>query len=226
MMRNLVVAAIAVFALAACASPKYVVSDVTRFHNLPSAPAGQTFVIATLDAEQGQSLAFRGYADAVTAKLAGMGLKPGTGSIENSDYVVTVSYSVRGPTPDIESRTSNWSFGAGYGGWGHHSGGFGSIGYSPDFDSYTDTRQIFVRQVELNIYRGATYNTPKRERVFEGRAISAGQNGQIEPVLPYIMDAMFKDFPGRSGETQRVSVRVPDEMGDRVTSGPKGRSTY
>ena len=83
-----------------------------------------------------------------------------------------------------------------------------------------------MRQVEVDIYRGATYNTPKKERVFEGHALSTGRNGQIEPVMPYILDALFKNFPGRSGETQRVSIEGPKDMGDAVSAGPSSRSTY
>jgi len=225
MIKRLIVAGLAIVALAACASPKYVVSDVTRFHTLPSAPSGQTFVIATVNPDQGQSLAYHQYADLLTSKLVGMGLKPFGGPTEGADYVVTLEYSVRGPTPDIQSHESNWSFGAGFG--GRHMGGWGSWGGGP-YDNYTDTKQLFMRQVEIDIYRGNTFGLPKRERVFEGRALSAGQNGQIEPVMPYILDALFKDFPGRSGETQRVSIQVPDKVADTAytSSSPSSRSSY
>ncbi|TAK98686.1 MAG: DUF4136 domain-containing protein [Rhodospirillaceae bacterium] len=223
MLKRLVVAALAAVALAACASPKYVVSDITRFHNLPAAPAGQTFVIATIDPEQGQSLAYHQFADMVTGRLVAMGLKPFGGPLEGADYVVTLKYSVRGPSPDIQSHyDGSIAFGAGFG--GRHWGGWG--GYDPAFDNYTDTKQLYLRRVELDIYRGATYNTPKKEQVFEGDALSAGQNGQIQPVMPYILDALFKNFPGRSGETQRVSIEVPESVADSAYSGPSSRSSY
>jgi hypothetical protein len=209
-------------ALAACNTPRYVVSDVTRFHSLPASSSGQSFVIATVDAEQGQSLAFRQYADVITSKLTAMGLKAFNGPIDGADYVVTLRYDMRGPTPDIESRTTHFGFGAGWGGRHSHFGGW----YEPDWDNYTDTKQMFTRQVSVDIYRGSTYNTPRRERIFEGRALSTGQQGQLEPVVPYMLDAMFKDFPGRSGETQRVSVQVPERLADVSRSGPRSRSAY
>ena len=224
MFKKLFAAALTVFALAACVSPKYVVSDVTRFHTLPAAPTGQTFVIATLNTEQSQSLAYRKYADEVSAKLQTLGLRPATGPTTSADFVVTLQYSVRGPTPDIESRNGSWGFGIGY---GHRHGpwGFGGA-YDPAFDNYTDTRQLFVRRVELDIYRGASYDKPTKERVFEGRALSTGQNGQLEPVIPYILDALFKDFPGRSGETVHVSVQVPEEVANGAAKAPSSRSSY
>src|ERR1700744_5943210 len=84
MMKRILVTALAVFALAACASPKYVVSDVTRFHSLPPAAGGGTFVIATIDPDPGQSLAFHQYADQVTGKLISMGLKPFAGPTDGA----------------------------------------------------------------------------------------------------------------------------------------------
>jgi hypothetical protein len=225
MFKKLIVAALGAFALAACASPKYVVSDVTRFHTLPAAPSGQTFVIATVSSDQSESLAYRKYADQVSAKLQSLGLRAASGPNAAADYVVTLRYSVRGPTPDVESRTGYWGFGAGYG-YRHGPWGWGGF-YEPGWDHYTDTRQLFVRRVDVDIYRGASYDTPKKERVFEGRALSTGQNGQLEPVMPYILDAMFKDFPGRSGETIHVSVQVPEEIANGKTSyTPSSRSAY
>jgi hypothetical protein len=222
MIKRLLVAALAVVALAACESPRYVVSDISRFHTLPPSASGATFVIATVNADQGQSLAFHQYADQVTAKLVGMGLKPFDGPTAAADYVVTLRYDVRGPTPDIQSRTTNWSVGAGF--YGRHSAFWGAWD-DPGWESYTDTRQMYLRRVELDMYRGSTYNTPNAQRVFEGRAISEGQNGQIEPVMPYILDALFKNFPGRSGETQRVSIEVPKSVADTTYSGEHRTST-
>jgi hypothetical protein len=102
-MKRLLIVALAAVALAGCETPKYVVSEVTRFHTLPATPSGQTFVIATMNPEQGQSLAFHQYADEVTAKLTSMGLRPASGPTANPDFVVTMRYDVRGPTPDVES---------------------------------------------------------------------------------------------------------------------------
>ena len=179
-------------------------------------------MIATVNADQGESLAYRKYADVVSAKLQSLGLRAAASG--PADYVVTLQYDVRGPTPDVESRGGRFGWGVGF---GHHHGPWGwGAAYDPGFDHYTDTRQLFVRRVELDIYRGATYDTLKKERVFEGRALSTGQNGQLEPVMPYILDALFKEFPGRSGETKTVSVEVPPDVADGAARAPSTRSAY
>jgi len=63
--------------------------------------------------------------------------------------------------------------------------------------------------------------------VFEGRALSEGLNGQLVPVMPYILDALFKDFPGSSGSTKTVRVEVPADVDAAVVSTtPSPRSSY
>ncbi len=223
MIRNCVVAVVAAVALSACVGPRFVTSDVTRFHTLPSAPSGQSFAITALDKEQEQSLEFKQYADLANAKLTALGLKQSTGGPSKADYVVTMKYSVDGPSPDVRTRTSSVSIGYGFGGpqWR----GYGA--YDPFYENYANTQQVYVRRVEVNIYKASTYGSPSPERVFEGRALSEGLNGQVVPVMPYILDALFKDFPGASGSTKTVRVEVPPGVDAAATvTSPSARSGY
>jgi hypothetical protein len=77
------------------------------------------------------------------------------------------------------------------------------------------------------MYKGASWGSPNPERVFEGRALSEGLNGQVEPVLPYIIDALFRDFPGASGATRTVRVEVPPntDVAPQGTRRPSMRSS-
>ncbi|MBL8631442.1 MAG: DUF4136 domain-containing protein [Rhodospirillaceae bacterium] len=213
-LRSIAFGIIAAFGLAACVSPKYVTSDVTRFHTLPASPSGQTFAITALNRDQEQSLEYRQYADLVNAKLTALGLKQFTGGTGKADYVVTLNYDVDGPSPDVRSRASNVSVGFGYGTgyWGRRNAWAFGGAYEPWPDNYTNTEQIYLRRVELTMYKGSTYATDKAERVFEGRALSEGLNGQLSPVMPYILDAIFQDFPGASGSTRTVRVQVPQDL--------------
>lgn len=233
MWRSFCAVVVALVALSSCASQKYVVSDVTRFHTMSAAPSGQTFAIVALDDEQEQSIAFRQFGDQINARLSQLGLRQynGSGGPSAADYVVTLRYAIYGPTPDVRTRSSGFSgrFGFWYGPAYWRSGpfGYGGYGYDPFWDDqYTDTQQLFTRRVELNVYRGSSYESEHKERVFEGRAVSSGLNGQIEPVMPYILDAIFKDFPGRSGETKTVSVEVPADVEQATATRPSPRSAY
>jgi hypothetical protein len=223
MIARFAVAAVASLMLAACVGPRYVTSDVTRFHTLPAAPSGQTFAITALDKEQEQSLEYKQYADLLNGRLTALGLRQFTGGTGKADYVVTLKYGVEGPSPDVRSR--NVSVGVGYGFGGPHWrwGGW----YDPISENYANTQQVYVRRVELDVFKGSTYGTPTQEKVFEGRALSEGLNGQLVPVMPYILDALFKDFPGASGSTKTVRVEVPREGEVAATaSSPSARSSY
>ncbi len=232
MFRHLFAALVVVGTLAGCATNKYVTSDVTRFHTLAASLSGKTFAIVAVGAEQEQSLAFHQFGDIINGRLSALGMKQyaGTDGPQNADHVVTLEYGIFGPSPDV--RTYGYGgprIGMSYGYSGRHWG-YG-LAYDPFWndDNYVDTRQMFVRRVELYLYRGATYSSNRKERVFEGRAVSTGLNGQIEPVMPYMLDAIFKDFPGPSGQTVTVSVQVPpdvEQAGSKASTRPSSRSSY
>lgn len=213
-------ALVAVFALAACASPKYVVSDVTRHHSLPRAPSGETYAIVAVDDEQDESLAFNAYGAIIDQQLSKLGLRAFGGEQSTPDMVVTLTWTIEGPSPDINSRSSGFGYGFGYGNRHSHFG----YGFGAPYDNRTKTRQMFVRRVELAIYDGATYNTENPKRLFEGAAVSTGSNGQIDPVMPYIIQAIFEQFPGASGETRTVRVEVPPESEAVMTRQFNSRS--
>ena len=238
MFKKILAAALMFGALAGCSTSKVIVSDVTRFHTMaaPSEFRGRTFAIAALDGDQQQSIAFRSFADKINAELTNLGMTQYTGGNgpAGADYVINLHYGVTGPTPDVRAEYMGgpaWygpHYGFGYGMWGRHAGfGFNyGFGYDPFWDDryYITTRQTFVRRVELDMYRGDTYSSNNKQRVFEGRAISAGLNGQIEPVMPYMLEALFRDFPGPSGKTMTVRVEVPPDV-ERNTAAT-ARSTY
>jgi hypothetical protein len=183
MMRRFVVAALAALIFVACTNPKHVVSDVTRVHTLPPDLSGQTFVIAARDAEQGRSPAFRTHADEVKARLTHLGLRA---AVSREDAAKVWQNPADYPGGEVpEPRAPDCVVTLAYGADGP------------------------TRRVQIDIYKGSTYDTANKQRLFEGHALSTEQNGQLESVVPYMLDALLQDFPGRSGETKRVSIAVP-----------------
>jgi hypothetical protein len=75
MLRTVLTAVVALVALAGCASPKFVTSDVTRYHALTESPQGRTFAIVALDDDQETSFAFKQFADQINQRLSALGLK-------------------------------------------------------------------------------------------------------------------------------------------------------
>jgi hypothetical protein len=44
------------------------------------------------------------------------------------------------------------------------------------------------------------------QRLFEGRAEAISRSNRLQYLVPNLVDAMFTDFPGNSGETVRISI--------------------
>lgn len=216
--KQVTAALVMTFALAACVSPKYVVSDVTRHHSLPRAPSGETFVVVASDDEQDESLAFDAYAVVIEQQLSKLGLRIFGGEQSSPDMMVTLKWSIEGPSPDVKSTSTGFGYG-----FGNRYSSFG-YGYGFPSESRTKTRQMFVRRVELAIYDGDTYNAENPTRLFEGTAVSAGTNGQIDPVMPYILQAIFEQFPGASGATRTVRIEVPLDSEAVLTSQYSSRT--
>ena len=192
--------------LAACA--QHVETQVTRFHE-GSLPAGRTIAIMPADpAREGPE--FRTYASMIADQMAKLGYKvaaPG----EQPDLDVLVDYGVDQGKVKIETRPGYaypyYSFYLGY--FSPYYYGFfypydfypfGPF-YEPDIESQT----IYTRTLALKIRDHKTGRV-----VFEGRAVSEGPTREINLVMPYLVEAMFRDFPGESGVTRLVEIKTKE----------------
>ncbi|MEO0411122.1 MAG: DUF4136 domain-containing protein [Pseudomonadota bacterium] len=187
-------------------------SDVARFHQLQGVPAGATFAIVPQDETLECGLEFAQYAALVQRQLLEEGFQPARDGTA-ADLIVTMAYGVN--DGDQVIRTRNTGFvggpvgGAGFhpffgGGFGRF-GAFGAGGFGPDVYSYT----AYTRGLNLQMYRPANGLAPK-EVVFEGKVESVGRDNGLPEVMPYLIEAMFTDFPGQSGVTKEIVVEVPD----------------
>lgn len=187
---TLIAAAFALL-IAGCASSFQ--SDVARFHQLPR-PSGESFVIVPKDENKRGSLEFRQYSAQIASALAAQGYRPASDE-GKADLIVRVDYGIDDGRTAIRSYSSGF-YGAYhpyyYSPWGWGPPGF----YDRDIRSYV----VYARRLEMDIER------PGGERLFEGRVVSEGRDNRLPEVMPYMIEAMFQDFPGRSGMTQRVEI--------------------
>lgn len=191
--------------LAACATPFK--ADVSRFSAQLPAPQGKTFAVVPEDPQLAGGLEFSLYADAVAGELGELGYNRAT-SPENADMLVRFDYSVDNGRERIRTRPGAGGFGAfgPWGPWGGWRGGFGGWGFGfndpflggPDVRSYT----IYTGEIDMKID-----DTQTGERLFEGRAESVSRSNRLQTIVPNLVDAMFTDFPGNSGETLRITIR-------------------
>ncbi len=211
-------APLAVLSLGACATGFS--SDVTRFQQLPI-PQGQTFAVVPLTPELG-GLEFQSYADLVGRQMAQEGYRPAS-DIATADLLVRVGYSIDTGRERVRSSGFGADYGFGYSPFYGRRGSFGGYGgfrrsafsygfydpwaFGPGFnDVYSYT--VYTTELEMKIddQRAAGRN------VFDGRAEALSRTRRLDRVVPNLVEAMFTGFPGRSGETVRITVdpRITD----------------
>lgn len=206
-------------------------AEVTRYSAMPIAQ-GQTFHVVPAQGETG-GLEFNRFASIVAQQLEARGYRP-AGAPQVADMLVKISYEVdEGETrysvdpfarsyygdPFYRGRYDPF-WGTYYGrpywsrygyvnrrspfyyGWDdpfwYHSpyAGYGR-GFREPIRSYT----VFESEFEMDIVRRAD-NAP----LFEGQAQARSQTDELGVLVPNLIEAMFTGFPGRSGETVRITV--------------------
>ncbi|MEZ5655591.1 MAG: DUF4136 domain-containing protein [Sphingobium sp.] len=182
-------------------------ADVARFQQLP-APQGQTFTVVADDPRLAGGLEFSQYASLVASKLGGVGYVPSQDPA-NADLIVSMHYDVDKGREKVRSSGFGYdpfyySYGR-YGYWGrpYRWGFYDPFMFGPgynDVESYT----VYTGSLELKIDRANG-----GERLFEGKAEAQSLSNKLTYLVPNLIDAMFVDFPGQSGET--VKITLPPE---------------
>jgi hypothetical protein len=186
--------------LGGCAS-KFT-ADVTRFHDLPPVTA-QTIEIVAKNPAMQDTLEFQKYADMVGARLAAEGYRPPEAGTP-SDYIAGIDFGVGEGRQALRDDEGGSSVGVGVGGGSR--GGL-SVGVSTAFmisGGGNDT--VYVRRLYMDLTRRSD-----GVRVFEGRAVSEGRTPDLAKIMPYLLDALFTDFPGKSGETREIKLDVSED---------------
>jgi hypothetical protein len=204
--------------LAACATPFK--ADVSRFQAELPAPSGETFAVVADDPALAGGLEFALYADTVEAQMERLGYVEATP--ETASMLVRFDYGVDNGREQIRTTGSGfrdpyWSswygFGArspfyrrrpiGYWGFGFHDSFLGG----PEIRSVT----VYTSDVEMKIDR-----RDSGERLFEGKAQAISTSNRLQYLVPNLVDAMFTDFPGNSGETLRITIKPEDKKVRRL----------
>ena len=197
--------AAALLALSGCATPFK--ADVARFQQMP-APQGQRFAVVADDQALSGGLEFSSYADLVASELARFGYVP-TRDPGSADLIVRLDYGIDNGREKVRSTGFHDPFF--YGPYGFHPWGFYGRhhymygfydpfmfgpGYA-DIDSYT----VYTSDLTMKIDRAAD-----GKRLFEGTAKAQSTSNKLTYLVPNLVEAMFTNFPGQSGETVRITV--------------------
>ncbi len=203
----------ALLALSACATG--LPTQVSRFQAMP-APQGQSFVIQPADPANKGGLEFSHYADLVRRHLAAQGYSEAA-SAKDATFLVALDYGIDNGQEKVVSRPASPFFYGSYrpyysrfGYYGRRASPFyygwddpfwydGGFGYN-DVTSYT----VYNSYLDMDIKR-----TSDGQALFEGTAQARSRTNDLPALVPNLVEAMFTNFPGRSGETVRITVPPP-----------------
>jgi len=194
--------------LAACAAPFK--ADVSRFQAHLPVPAGQTFAVVADNPELTGGLEFAQYARYVEAEMTELGYV--SAPPETAEMLVRFDYGVdEGREKVVASgyRDPFWNPWYGpYSPYGyyrpyHRYSAWGYGWYDPFFDMGPDVRSytVYTSGIDVKIVRRVD-----GEHLFEGKAEAVSSSNRLQYLVPNLVDAMFTDFPGNSGETLRISI--------------------
>lgn len=187
---------------------------VYRFSMLAPPTQGETFVVQPENPALEGSLEFRSYAQLVAQQLERFGYRQAADA-RSANLVVSLDYFVENgrekitTTPGFSGFGPGWGWG--WGGWGRWGrwGRFGGYGgfYDPFWgNDYADVRSytVYDSQLRMEISR-----TGGGERVWEGTARATSRSDDLPWLVPNLIEAIFTGFPGRTGETIKVSIPQP-----------------
>ena len=220
-MLRLAAAPLLLAGLSACASNFN--ADVSRFATQLPAPQGETFAVVADDPALAGGLEFSQYASYVAAEMQGLGYTPAA-SPENASLLVRFDYGVdqgrervrstgfyRDPFFDPWYGYSRFHRSRFYGSRGFYRPGaaWGYGFYDPWFGGGSDIRSytVYTSGIDMKIDRAAD-----GQRLFEGKAQAMSTSNRLQYLVPNLVDAMFTDFPGRSGETVRISIKPEEKV--------------
>ncbi len=186
-----------VVALAACASP--VRNAVTVYHEWPASLTERTFRIA--DPEEGaDDLAYRTFRAIVRDRLVAAGFVPSP----RPALEVAFSYRETRETGQVIESVPVVTSHVSIGSWWRHGGL--SVGFPLywGWPAYEVARpvNVYERRLTLEI---ADLRAGEPRRVYQASASNQGGTPAAAEALPYLVDAILDDFPGRSGVARHVS---------------------
>jgi len=205
---RMAVAGLLMLALAACATPFD--AKVSRFQSQLPAPAGQTFAVIADDPALAGGIEFGQYAGLVTDSMKRVGYTP-VADPSQAELIVRFDYGVDKGRNKVRSTGFRDPF---WGPW--YGGGWGRFGYRPFYgpsmwqygwydpwfgDNQIESYTVYTSGISVKISRRAD-----GARLFEGKGEAVSTSNRLQYLVPNLVQAMFTNFPGNSGETVRISV--------------------
>ena len=219
---------VAALGLNACATS--FPAQVSRFQAMP-APQGESFFVIPTNPAMAGGLEYTRYATQVAQAMQAQGYVPAA-SPTTATMLVAVDYGVdQGQREIVHDPYDRGFYGSAYGNYydpffrhGYYGNPFYSrFGYfggrsgfyygwdDPFWGSPFDSP--YGGLDDYTVYKSFLDITIRRRQdnaaLFEGHAKARSQTDNLGVLVPNLIEAMFTGFPGRNGETVRISVPPP-----------------
>ena len=201
--------------LSGCASK--IRSEVTAFHQWPSAMADKTFSFVQKEDEPA-GLERQSYENLIRTELLKLGLRE-AGDAKNAALAVSFNAIVNAKDVRLVETVlvDSWSgmpwYGPGYyspywGGWPGYSPFYGPFGSGMPVARQQERRYtVFYRELKLKINE-----TLAGQPLYEVTVRSEGKEGNLAKILPYLVRSAFAEFPGKSGIPRIIEMKIDDKL--------------
>lgn len=211
----------AVMSLAGCASTMR--ADVTTFHAWPADVPDTSYVFERTKA-QDDSLEYRNVENLVRGAVRNLGFneaeagkKPSLKILIDFDQHIADVRTIQPVAIDPYFSGSAF-YGNGFYGYGPYRHGFYGSRFGYGFPGFGYDPYFYGPPAV--VYQDVTYQVARRQlhvlirRYIDGKAVydvkvnSQGQNLSLVTVMPYLVRSAFADFPGKSGVTRTVDMKI------------------
>jgi len=195
----LLLAAACVAVLAGCTST--LTTNVTHFQRWPAQIQNQTYRIAPAPDTIKNALEWQTYADMVHAELGPVGLTQAKDN-EDARFLVSFEYADSARQVLIEHWHDPW-FPHPWWGFGRYRGGWG-WGWGGTFHLYPTVLPVQAHENTLTV---SIQDMASNAQVFRTTARATTLQPQLHRVMPYLVRAVFEDFPGNNGQDREVKYK-------------------
>lgn len=194
--------------LAGCSTPT-VRSNVTTFHELPANFLDKSYVFERTK-EQDNNLEYRNYENLVRGELNRLGfVEAQEGRTPALKASMRYDISVRDVRVIYPVAIGPYWPGS----WGPYWRGYYYPFYDPFYDPFwnwppvTEQREenyeVYTRRLRITLAQAAS-----GKPAWETTVISEGGNPSLAAVMPYMVRSAFADFPGQSGSSRVIELKM------------------
>lgn len=185
-------------------------SDVTAFNEWPADLPNKSYVFEHT-AAQSNDLEYRNYENLVGAELQGLGFNPAGDTAPQLKVALRYDIAAR-DVRVVEPVVADPMWYGPYGpyGWGRpglYSPFYDPFWYAPQVVGQREYNyQLFQRRLNIAITRAGN-----GQKLYDVTVTSEGKMNSLPAVMPYLIRSAFTDFPGKSGVTHQVKLKVEDQ---------------